>query len=113
MTVTFKEPVNINNLLFAKYDGTMSVSDVKLEVDGEKNADDYKAITLDKTSGANVLSFINEVIEVKNDVTFRKVDDSTAMIEGTTGEFYETKNAGEKLTGAKLVLTLVEPETVE
>ena len=111
MIVTFSEPVNINNILFAKFDGEMTVSDAKVEIKSEPDPNDYKAIKLDKTSGENVLSFENEVIVVKNDVTFKKINDSTEMGEPTTGENYATEIAEERVVGAWLVLKLVEPET--
>ena len=109
-TITFNEAVNINNLFFSKYDGgNFEVTDVKFITEGIADPDEYKWITFDKTSGANVISFTNEVIEVKNDVTFRKINDTT-HIEETTGSIYNVESNDERVLGAQLKLTLVEPE---
>ncbi|WP_196243277.1 MSCRAMM family protein [Ruminococcus flavefaciens] len=111
-TITFKEAVDINNLLFAKYDGVFEVTDVKFITDGIADSAEYEWLSLDNTSGANVISFINEVIEVKNDVTFRKINDTT-HIEETTGSEYNVESNDERVLDAQLKLTLVEPEKTD
>ena len=111
-TITFKEAVDINNLLFAKYDGEFEVTDVKFITEGIADPAEFEWLSLDDTSGANVISFINEVIEVKNDVTFRKINDTT-HIEETTGSEYNAESNDERVLGAQLKLTLVEPEKTD
>ena len=108
-TITFKEAVDINNLLFAKYDGGFEVTDVKFITEGIADPAEFEWLSLDYTSDTNVISFINEVIEVKNDVTFRKINDTT-HIEETTGSEYNAESNDERVIGAQLKLTLVEPE---
>jgi hypothetical protein len=63
-TLTFKEAVDINNLLFAKDNGSFEVTDVKFIKEDIADPSEYDWITLDESSGANVISFTNKVIEV-------------------------------------------------
>ncbi|MBR6968412.1 MAG: choice-of-anchor A family protein [Ruminococcus sp.] len=106
-TVTFSEPVTLSKFEIAKYNGDINVSKIDFETEKDRSASEEKtAITFEASGDQNILRFENKRKPVQNDVTFIKVNDDT-VFGGDEGDFSNVKNAGNKVTGAEMLLTLV------